>query len=185
MTSNLWHTIDTMRVENSSDLSLNNNNNNNLLNQVMCLQSKSSSKRRSSHPKSCSTQTSLTTSSTSSSTDRQTFRRKAQLKGKDESCQISSIVKTKLLKVKNSAKNINHWTSSLSNGVTHYFKSINSWTSYKPMCYLIELIARCCRPWINPNKAIAGKHILNWLICKNKTNWLQTYWKKTHNSIDL
>ena len=85
---------------NASDLSFNNNNNNQL-SQVMCRQSRYT--KRSSHPKSCSTGTSaqsLTTSSMSLSTDRQRIRRKAiQRRAKNvESCQISSIVKTKLLK---------------------------------------------------------------------------------------
>ena len=144
---------------NASDLSLNNNNNNQL-SQVMCRQS--TYIKQSSHPKSCSAGTlaqPLTVSSMSLLTDKKSIRRKAiQRRVKYvESCQISSIVKTKLLKVKNCAKHFHYCTQSLANRVTQCFESINRWTDYKPMCYLIQLIARCCRPWIKSNKAIAGK----------------------------
>ena len=156
---------------NARDLTLNNNNNNQL-SQVMCRQSRYT--KGSSHPKSCSTGTSaqpLTTSSMSSPTDRKSIRKKAtQRRANVESCQISSIVKTKLLKVKNSAKNCHYLTQTLSNGVTHCFESFNRClkrTVYKPMCYSIQLIARFCRPWIKSNKVIAGKPSHSSHFCHN------------------
>jgi hypothetical protein len=85
-------------------------------------------------------------------------KRRYDLKTRCSDSRQTSIVRTNnFVKVKNSAKNIDNWTCRLPKQLSHYFKSINSWTNSRPMCYLIELIGRCRRPWIKSAKATGGK----------------------------
>lgn len=75
-----------------------------------------------------------------------------------DSRQTSQSVRTqKLEKVRNSAKNVDNRTCGHSTRLSRYLKSIKSWTNYRPMCYLIELIGRCERSWIKSTKATGGK----------------------------